>query len=260
MTQRVGILVPTLGTRPFFLEECLRSIKLAGDAHVSLVAPGSFDASSLTAERLVDSVVVDEGAGLAIAINKGIQNLPANVQYVNWLGDDDLLLPDSITTCQKVLESNDSVVLVFGGCDYVDASGKYIWRNKSGRWAIPLMRFGPDLVPQPGALFRRDAFEKVGGLNSKYRWAFDFDLFIKLSQHGKLKFLNVILAKFRWHPDSLSVGQRRMSVQEASAVRMAHLPPNIRTLAHLWEIPIQMATLIAGTRLTAKANSGARQE
>jgi GT2 family glycosyltransferase len=154
----------------------------------------------------------------------------------------------------QALESDPNLQFVFGSCDYVDPEGNVIWTNNSGQWAVPLLRFGPDLIPQPGALFRRSSFEKVGWLDSNFGWAFDFDLFIKLSKLGKVKFLKRTLAGFRWHPQSLSVEFRRKSVAEASSVRVAHLPKALRPLSFLWEAVVRQATLFAGGRLTATAN------
>ena len=251
-------MVPTLGKRPEYLRQCLESIRSAGRAHVLLVAPTSFDAGSLLSSELFDQVVVDPGSGLSEAINLGVQSLPATVQFINWLGDDDVLTEGSITTAARVLEASNNVVMVFGSCDYINSAGEVVWKNNSGQWAVPLLRFGPDLIPQPGALFRREEFKQVGMLKSKYDWAFDFDLFIELSKLGKLKFLDQTLAQFRWHPESLSVEFRKKSVSEASQVRVSHLPKLLRPISLLWEYPVRQATLIAGKRVTSKANSKAR--
>lgn len=252
------MVVPTLGNRPDYLEQCLRSIRSAGAAHILLVAPASFDSSALKSSGLIDSVVVDSSEGLPAAINQGIRELPATVEYVNWLGDDDLLTEGSLETTTKFLDEKIHVAMVFGSCRYVDGGGKSIWTNSSGQWAVPLLRFGPDLIPQPGALFRRSAFEKLGGLRTDLGWAFDFDLFIRLSKVGKLGFINQTLAQFRWHPESLSVEHRRKSVAEASQVRVSHLPGLLRSISFIWEYPVRQATLIAGRRVTAKAKSKAK--
>ena len=258
MNQRVGIVVPTLGKRPDYLEQCLSSIRAAGESHILLVAPDTFNSDALSSARLVDSVVLDEGSGLAAAINQGIRALPSTVEFVNWLGDDDLLTKSSLVASSNALAENDQTVMAFGSCDYIDGAGQTVWVNNSGQWAVPLLRFGPDLIPQPGALFRRSVFEKVGGLRTDLGWAFDFDLFIRLSKVGKLRFLNQTLAKFRWHPESLSVEHRKKSVAEASQVRVSHLPVFVRPISFLWEYPVQQATLIAGKRVTAKAKSKAK--
>jgi GT2 family glycosyltransferase len=255
LNSKVGIVVPTLGTRPDYLRQCLQSIMAAGDAYILLVAPGGFDSHSLIAEGLIDSTVEDPRAGLSEAINIGVRALPAEVEFVNWLGDDDLLAKDSIEVTQAALSRDNQTVMVFGSCNYIDSNGEIIWTNHSGQWAVPLLRFGPDLIPQPGALFRRSAFENTGGLSADFNWAFDFDLFIRFSKIGKVKYLDRTLASFRWHPESLSVEYRRKSVAEASAVRVRHLPGYLKLISGLWEFPVKQATLWAGKRVTSRARS-----
>jgi GT2 family glycosyltransferase len=157
-----------------------------------------------------------------------------------------------------ILDSKQDVVMTFGACEYIDVQEDVVWDNRSGQWAVTLLRFGPDLIPQPGALFRRSAFTSLGGLKTNFGWAFDFDLFIRLSKVGKLHYINQTLAQFRWHPESLSVEHRKSSVAEAGQVRVSHLPAWLRPFSFLWEYPIRQATLVAGKRLTAKAQSKAR--
>ena len=254
MSPKVGIVVPTLGNRPDYLRQCLESIHLAGDAYVVLVAPSTFDPTSFKNSGLIDLFIEDPKTGLPEAINAGMRSLPKQIEFVNWLGDDDLLAPGSLLQTSKVLENENNLHFVFGSCDYVDPEGKVIWANKSGQWAVPLLRFGPDLIPQPGALFRRSSFEAVGALNSTFGWAFDFDLFLRLSKLGRGKFLPHTLASFRWHPESLSVEFRKKSVAEASAVRVSHLPKVLRPISLVWELPVRQATLFAGGRVSASAN------
>ena len=255
MNPKAGIVVPTLGTRPDYLRQCLQSIRAAGDAHILLVAPEGFDCLELKKAGLIDSEVQDPRKGLAEAINLGIAALPSEVEFVNWLGDDDLLSKDALVLAQEALSRSSQTVMVFGACSYIDSLGETIFVNTSGQWAVPLLRIGPDLVPQPGSLFRRSAFESVGGLSADFNWAFDFDLFIRFSKIGKVVYINRNLASFRWHPESLSVEHRKMSVAEASAVRVRHLPRYLRLISSLWEFPVKQATFWAGKRVTRRARS-----
>jgi hypothetical protein len=249
---RAGIVVPTIGGRPEYLPLALKSIREAGNAYILLVGHKGFDASKFLAEGLIDRYIDEPEQSVAAAINFGIRALPSDIQFINWLGDDDLLTPGSITAALERISKEDSPVLVFGGCDYIDPVGKKIFSNKSGSWAVPLLRFGPQLIPQPGSLYRRDAFEKVGGLSDKYGWAFDFELFYSLSRIGKAVYLPKVLARFRWHPGSLSVSRRRESVNEASAVRKSHLPKSLRAISEVWEWPVRQATYLAGIRVSKK--------
>jgi GT2 family glycosyltransferase len=231
----------------------LASIRSAGNATIHIVAPESAKLASVLDPDSYDALIVDPGTGLSAAIDAGLRSFPSNVEYINWLGDDDLLTEGSLNHALAILVSDPDIALVYGGCQYVDGDGKSLWLNKSGSYAKYLMRFGPQLIPQPGSLMRRDAYEKIGGLDHQYKWAFDLDLFIRLSRVGKLQFTPRTLAKFRWHDGSLSVGGRNGSVAEASAIRIAALPIMLRAIALLWEIPIRWAILKAGNRLNLRS-------
>jgi GT2 family glycosyltransferase len=189
-----------------------------------------------------------------------VSTLPEKINLVNWLGDDDILKPETLETLAKEF-SKPSVVLVYGHCDYIDDNGQKMWSSPTGQFAARILRFGPDLIPQPGALFRRDSFNRVGGLSPDFGWAFDFDLLIKLSRIGKLQFVPLTVSGFRWHSDSLTVRARWKSVGEASRVRRSHLPPPLRPISFLWEIPVVLATYLAGlrvNRLALKAKSNGK--
>jgi GT2 family glycosyltransferase len=255
---RVGIVVPTIGGRPEYLPECLESIRRAvadpEDVYILLVGRKGFDPRPYL--QLIDEYIDETEPNLAAKINLGLRSLPHDIEYFNWIGDDDRLTLFSLDLALSAMteQKNTSAdgippVLVFGGCEYIDPAGRTIWNQKSGQWAVPLLRFGPQLIPQPGALYRRDAFEAVGGLSPKFGWAFDFNLFLSLSQIGKSVYVPKTLANFRWHPGSLSVSRRRESVAEASAVRKAHLPTWLCPISELWEFPVRQATYWAGIRL-----------
>ena len=250
--QEIGIVVPTLGTRPEYLAQCLRSIRGAGSSLIHIVMPVSASLPPEITADLYDQVIADPGTGLAAAIHAGLVTFPEQVRFINWLGDDDLLKPEALDVALQALAADQNVVLVFGGCDYINSENQVIFTNKSGKYAVPLMRVGPQLIPQPGSLFRRDAYEQIGGLNSEFKWAFDLDLLIRLSQAGSLKFLNRTLASFRWHDDSLSVGGRDGSVREASRIRKQFLPKWLQLISELWELPMRSAIKYAGTKVSRR--------
>ena len=253
MNTRIGIVVPTMGMRPQFLLQSLASIRSAGRASIHIVAPESAKLASILDPNSFDALIVDPGVGLSAAIDAGLRSFPQSVQYINWLGDDDLLTKGSLDHALSVLSGNPSIALVYGGCEYIDGDGKSLWLNKSGSYAKYLMRCGPQLIPQPGSLMRKDTYEKIGGLDHHYKWAFDLDLFIRLSRVGKLQFTPRTLAKFRWHQDSLSVGGRNGSVAEASEIRMNSLPSPLKAFSPLWETPIRKVILQTGEKLSLRS-------
>lgn len=242
---RVGIVVPTLGLREEYLLQTLNSIKSSENIHVLLIHPARYVPSE-SVFNLCDVTLTEAKPGLSSAINFGISNLPKSCEYVTWLGDDDLLIGNSVFDLVKVLDSNPSVTFVYGGCTYIDSNGDEVGSNPSGKWAMKLIKFGPDLIPQPGSLIRRSVFEKVNGVSESYKYAFDQDLFIKLLEVGSGMHVNLTVSAFRWHPNSLSVSQRKGAVKEASKIRMARRTRKTRAFTWLAELLIQFVTLQAG--------------
>jgi GT2 family glycosyltransferase len=172
--------------------------------------------------------------------------MPKEIQYITWVGDDDLISPDALGTAVRLLEVPEKPVLVFGHCQYINSDGKDVLVKRTGSWAVPLLHFGPQLIPQSSAVFRRDAFELVGGLSVKYDFAFDFDLFLRLSKIGKSVYVNKITSSHRWHSSSLTFSRRWESVKEASKVRVSNLPAFARVFSFVWELPVVLVTYFAG--------------
>jgi hypothetical protein len=251
----VGVVVPTIGERPQYLESTLKSIREAGESFIVLVGRNGFDASSYQKAGLVDLYVDEVEASLPNKINQGFRALPENIEYITWIGDDDLLSPGALGIAVQALEKPEKPVLVYGHCQYIDSDGNDVLVKRSGRWAVPLLRFGPQLIPQPSAFFRREAFEKVGELSDKFQFAFDFDLFLKLTNLGKAVFIDQILSSHRWHATSLTYSRRWESVREASAVRVSNMPALVRAVSFLWEYPVMAVTYLAGAVLSSDLTS-----
>jgi GT2 family glycosyltransferase len=247
----VGVVVPTIGERPQYLESTLKSIREAGDSYIVLVGRKGFDATSYQKSGLVDLYVDEIETSVPNKINQGFRALPENIEYITWIGDDDLLAPGSLSFVVTALGKPEKPVLVFGHCQYIDSEGNDVLVKRSGNWAVPLLRFGPQLIPQPSAMFRRDAFDKVGGLSDKFQFAFDFDLFLKLTKLGKSVFVDQILSCHRWHATSLTFSRRWDSVKEASAVRVSNLVLAIRVISPLWELPVILVTYLIGSFLSS---------
>lgn len=253
----VGIVIPTLGTRVNFLLDCVKSVRAAGSVHLTIVcgmdARQILEGHGVTPDQWVD----DPGGGAARAINAGVRFLPKSIRYVGWIGDDDLLEPNSIDSITPKFERG--VVAAFGGCRYIDDLNNILFLNGSSRIAVPLMKYGPNLLPQPGSLIDRNSWESVGGLDESLKWTFDLDLFIKLSRLGRIIHIPRTLASFRWHDDSLTAGAREGSVNEASCVRVRSMPQVIRIAARGWEPLVRLAILKAGHRVSKKVRQRQRK-
>ena len=248
--KRIGVVVPTLFRRSAYLRQSLEAIKKAGEAYVILMGPNAEEVAG-EFNGLFDQLIEEPKSGtLSEKLTFALNSFPKNIDLITWIGDDDLLAPGSLEFLETQFQNDTDVSLIYGACDYIDSNGNKIGQNKSSPWALPLAKIGPFLAPQPGSLFRRHSFESVGGLDSSLNLAFDFDLFIGLHSQGKAKYVNKTLASFRWHKGSLSVGQRKISVKEASIVRQKHAGFWLRQLLKITNPLLEIATYLAGSLVT----------
>lgn len=260
---KIGIVIPTIFSRPEYLPLAVESVRKAGPCHLAISAPDVQDRVQHEFQELLsfepDQLIEETPeVGLAQKISDALNALSEECEYIGWLGDDDLLHPKSLEIAAAYLDQHPECVMVYGGCDYIDAQGNLIFKNPSSQLAATILNFGPQLIPQPGSLWRREVFEKVGGLSPDFDMAFDFDLFLKLKKTGELKHIPKTLASFRWHKDSLSVKKRWRSVKEASRVRRSHYATLGRALWPLWEPWVMIATWAAGRVTNLRATQSSR--
>lgn len=244
--ENVGIVVPTLGRRTDYLIQSIDSIKKAGCNNIAVIGPMEQLIQIHQISNFYSKVINDPGHGLPAAINMAINSFPSSIKFVGWLGDDDLLEKDSLVRSINAFKDNDKIVATYGACAYIDDRGNQIFVNNSGKWATTMINFLPNLIPQPGSLFRRTSFETVGGVKSKYPLAFDFELFFELKKIGKIEYISEIQGYFRWHSESLSVNQRERAIKQSSQIRKHYLPKYLRYISVLWEPIICQLTFSIG--------------
>ena len=251
---RILIIVPTLGRRNSYLVQTLASIRAQREepADVVVVAPvDAIEARQLARE--LGASVVDDPGGMAASLNTGIATAADRHQYVNWIGDDDLLTSGSLAASAAALDASPGAVIAFGACDYIDANGRVLWTSRAGRLAPWVMTWGPNLVPQPGALFRLSAVRAAGGLDPTLVYAMDLDLWIRLRKLGSFASTGRTLASFRWHATSVTVANRTASLDESEAIKRRYYTPTQRQMAFLWEHPVRVATALAARRVNGRA-------
>jgi glycosyltransferase involved in cell wall biosynthesis len=247
---RVLLIVPTLGRRPELLRQTLQSIADQTPHRAGIVVvcpPGAGEALKLVAEFGAEAV--DDPGGMTAAINLGLRRARPGHEYVNWIGDDDLLTPGSLAATVEALDTHPSAVAAFGHCDYIDEAGRVLFTSRAGRLAPWLMTWGPNLVPQPGALFRLSAVSEVGELDPSLKYAMDLDLLLRLRKRGPFVSTGRTLSCFRWHVTSTTVANRTPSLAESEQIKRWYLGPVRRRLAPLWEGPVRVATRLAACRV-----------
>lgn len=144
----------------------------------------------------------DDGQSAAIA--SGFEKTTGDIMA--YLNSDDVLLPGALNYVAQYFEENPDVDVIYSHRCIIDAESTVI-----GHWILPphssfLMRRW-DLIPQETCFWRRRIFEREGNIDPSYRFAMDYDLFVRFMRSGKFRRVNRFLAAFRMHDDAKTTTQ-----------------------------------------------------
>lgn len=251
-SSRILVVLPTLGERLDTLDRACRSVGLEQQGFrvtLVMVAPRDAIEAKRIAKKYGATVVDDPGKGMSAAINAGLA-VRTDEDFYIWLGDDDFYRPGGLGGLLTLMDENPRAVVAYGACDYVDNRERVLWTNKSGRLARFLLGFGPNLIPHPASLIRVDALERVGGYDESLHLAMDLDLFLKLKGLGPFVSTRLTVSAFGWHSGSLSVHDRKKSIDEARLLKRSHLSNWLRIIEPLWEYPVSWMSQFAARQLS----------
>jgi glycosyltransferase involved in cell wall biosynthesis len=211
------LIVPTLGQRRRYLYETLQSLAWQGSQpRVIVVSPSRAPIGDICEHFLVERLILDE-PGLSKAVNRGWTSSTRKEKYWAWLGDDDLLAPNSIAMMQQVLDEGTGADFAYGRSRYIDADTRSIYLSRPPSWTLASLAYGKDHVPQPGSLFRRSAVDALGGLDESLRNAMDLDLFLRLGgRKSGIRSISEVSA-YRLHDTNITV--LKGSEDESAPVR-----------------------------------------
>lgn len=162
-------------------------------------------------------VITQPNGGVTCALNSGLR--AACGQLVARMDADDLADPQRFALQVEHLQSHPECVAVGCYITLMKADGTdfepgptihsheeivaSLWQGKSGA------------LPHFGAMIRRSALEKVGLYNEQFRTAQDLDLFLRLSEIGRLENVPRVLMRYRVHEGGVSAA--RANEQAANA-------------------------------------------
>lgn len=195
-----------------FLDDCLASVqrqKCSDFEHI-VVDDGSTDQtwSLIQQYQNRDSRVRafhKSNTGLTDSLNFAVSK--AKAPLIACLDADDIALPTRLNEQLSFFSQNPDVVLLGTGFVEIDAGGnprRTFHFPEDHSSLLKLIETFKSYFPHSSVMFRSDVFRKTNGYNPRFRKSQDCDLWLRLSQSGKIACLSRPLTQIRKHESSVS--------------------------------------------------------
>jgi len=209
-----------------YLRECVESVlaQTFRDFELVIVDDASTDQSLRLVESYHDPRIRifrnEKNLGQVASLNKGLQY--ARGALIARLDQDDVNLPTRLEGQRAFMDAHRDVAIV---CSYehtIDSSGKYVcsWRRTIPNYGSFLAYILLGLCPvwHPSVMFRRDVVLRLGGYDTSFPLAEDFELWSRLALG---RYGGAVVPAFhllqRVHQDRQS--ERSANTQQQSLIR-----------------------------------------
>jgi len=195
------------------------------DLELIVVDDGSSDDSAdiaraaAAADPRVRLLSMGRNVGIARSLNAGIE--AARAPFVAVQDADDYSDPARLERQLAVLEGDPGVAVVGVRMHEVDGAGRPLAPRTSfaaGDVRGALLRFNP--IPNTAAMFRRDAVLEAGGYDPCYRYAMEYDLWLRLADRWRVVTLEDALATRVMGGANVAARAERAQTAEAIAIRV----------------------------------------
>lgn len=204
----VSIITPSYNQGKW-LEQAIESVlgQTYPNIEYIIIDGGSTDGSKEIIEKYQDKLAYWQSkpdAGQADAINIGYKK--AKGDLIAYLNADDLLFPRAVEGIVNAYEVNDEFGIFYGLCRTIDADGNEIADLQGDQTKFDvLVKHGMlPYIYQPTCFFNRQFLGRDQLVRTQYKFAFDYELILSISQNKSILFLNREIASYRVHQNSKS--------------------------------------------------------
>jgi len=176
-------------------------------------------------EKFLSYWISEPDKGQADAIKKGFDKSTGEI--IAYINSDDTYLPRSFFKMAEASQKHFEADLIFGDIYFINEYDQIIGECKLTNLNITHLVYEGICLTQQATFWTKEIYNKVGGLNPKYKFCMDFDLFTRIADMGQLNYIPGHIANFRIHKDSkTSTNLDIWSVEHDEIVRQ-YLPQNI---------------------------------
>ncbi|MES2695357.1 MAG: glycosyltransferase [Verrucomicrobiota bacterium] len=209
---KISVVIPVYNASRY-LSAAVRSIlvQTCSDFELIAVDDGSTDQSKAILEGLAAAdprirIVSRPNTGIVGALNDGIA--VARGEFIARMDADDLAVPTRFAAQCEYLENHPECVALGTDILYTDPEGAPLIRHQPALQHDEIVNQLVDgnggALIHPTVFFRRAALEQVGGYRQQFNWIEDLDLYLRLSEIGKLANLPTVFLHYRQHLKSVN--------------------------------------------------------
>lgn len=203
-----------------FVQDSIQSVINQTYTNIELIIidDGSIDNSVIKIQQMVESCKKRFARfefrsrlnkGLSATLNEALEWCQG--KYYSPFASDDLMIKDKTDIQVAFLEKNTASVAVFGGVIMIDDNGAFLTKilGKYRQYTFKEIIMHEHDLPAPTQMLRLDIIKEIGGYNSRLLIE-DWYMWLKLSKHGNISYINHILCLYRQHDSNISKNLVRM--------------------------------------------------
>lgn len=206
----VTIVTPTYNSEKFLEKTILSVINQSYKNIEYIIIDGNSDDGTIKIvkkyRKKISYIIKENDEGMYDAIKKGFSR--GKGKYFFWVNSDDLLFKNAIKDAVNIMEIKNYKWIVgqahvMGSNNRILNRGLYHYPN----WIIKNGLANPcfwGFIPQESVIFTSKLYHSVGGIQTRYKLAGDFDLWKRFSQKTNLRSVNIKIGIFRKRQGQLS--------------------------------------------------------
>lgn len=204
----LSIITPTLNSEKY-LESTINSIKEASNKskieieHIIIDGGSTDQTQKIALESSFSKLHVLPNSTMYEAIDFGFKK--SSGEWLCWINSDDLYFDYTFKEIEDLI-ANEEVSLITGDTIYIGTNGNRLYGyNYSLTSYFFLKSFNHLLLSQPSTFWRREIYDKIGGLDLSYKLYADRHLYLRMIKENKLYKVRKPLTMFRIHGKNLSI-------------------------------------------------------
>lgn len=200
----ISVVIPTCN-RASMLKRALDSVlkQTFDDIEIFVVDDASSDNTPEVIKNYLNDRVhyirLDESKGANFARNLAVSKTQG--QYIAFLDDDDVWMPEKLRKQMMVFEADSSIGLVYTGVEVIHTGYSNIYHTSPklrGNLSKSILTFNY-IGSTSSVMVKRAVFERAGGFDINLPQLQDYDLWIRICQISNIGYVSASLIKYYVH-------------------------------------------------------------